>query len=127
MLKQIKNVAEFQKAMNQPVRDKALPLSANRIYLRTDWMLDEIEELRNAETVVDQVDALIDIIYFATGTLVEIGLTPEKAEVCWDAVHAANMEKLFPDGKPRFDESGKVIKPDNWQAPEKSIKEILES
>ncbi|MNC65161.1 hypothetical protein D3C75_1154270 [compost metagenome] len=50
-----------------------------------------------------------------------MGVIPDKI---FNLVHQANMGKIFPDGKPHYNEVGKVIKPDNWErdhAPEPRI------
>lgn len=44
---------------------------------------------------------------------------------CFHAVHAANMRKLWPDGKPRRNEHGKIIKPEGWCGPERELAAIL--
>jgi predicted HAD superfamily Cof-like phosphohydrolase len=65
---------------------------------------------------VDGADAMIDLIYFALGTLVEMGIMPQNL---MDIVHEANMGKLHNiDGKmvPVYREDGKTKKPDNWEA-----------
>lgn len=78
-------------------------------------MLEEINEFLDAvkeQDIVEQADAMIDTIYFALGTLVEMGVQPD---ILFKIVQHANMSKLFPDGKPHYNEMGKVIKPENWQ------------
>jgi predicted HAD superfamily Cof-like phosphohydrolase len=71
--------------------------------------------------LIGQMDAFTDILYFANGGFVEAGVEPDPI---FNIVHAANMGKIFPDGKPHYNEVGKVIKPDNWEhdhAPEPKI------
>lgn len=79
------------------------------------------------DPLVEQVDALIDLLYFTYGSFSLLGVDPEPII---EIVHQANMGKLFPDGKPHYDpETGKVLKPDNWEqdfAPEGKIKEELD-
>lgn len=82
---------------------------------RANWIAEEVRELRDARTIEDQADAYIDILYFAIGGLVEIGLRPLRL---WKIVHGANMAKLWPDGKPRRRQDGKIIKPPGWVPPE---------
>jgi predicted HAD superfamily Cof-like phosphohydrolase len=93
---------------------------------RISWMLEELTEFAAADTLEDQVDALTDLIYFALGTFTLMGVKPEPF---FDIVHAANMGKLHEDGKPRFNEQGKIIKPEGWAekyAPEpKIIQELM--
>lgn len=77
--------------------------------------------------LVEQMDALTDVNYFVQGTFVVAGVNPQPL---FDIVQEANMGKLWEDGKPRFREDGKILKPDNWEkdfAPEpRLIKEIEE-
>ena len=80
-------------------------------------------EFLAARSVPDQADAMIDLIYFAVGTLVEMGVRPE---TLFDIVHAANMTKLWPDGKPRFREDGKTVKPPAWVDPHDALREEIE-
>lgn len=92
---------------------------------RASWMLEELIEFMEADTLEDQVDALTDLIYFAIGTFTLMGVKPEPF---FDIVHAANMGKLHEDGKPRFDEQGKIVKPEGWAdkyAPEPKIVQEL--
>jgi len=74
------------------------------------------------DRLIGQVDALIDIKYFAEGGLVETSVIPDEI---FDIVHNANMQKLFSDGLPRYNGVGKVIKPDGWEAPEPKIEEEI--
>ncbi|MBL1228870.1 HAD family hydrolase [Enterococcus sp. BWB1-3] len=79
------------------------------------------------EVLVDQVDALIDLLYFTYGSFSLLGVDPTEL---FTIVHEANMGKLFEDGKPRYHEvTHKVLKPDDWEekyAPELKIKAELE-
>jgi len=61
---------------------------------------------------------MVDLIYFALGTLVEMGVRPGRL---FDIVHEANMKKLWPDGKVHYAEDGKVIKHPSWQPPEPQL------
>lgn len=93
---------------------------------RISWMMEELTEFAAADTLEDQVDALTDLIYIAIGTFTLMGVKPEPF---FNIVHAANMEKLHEDGKPRFNEQGKIVKPEGWverYAPEPKIIEELE-
>lgn len=79
------------------------------------------------DVLTKEVDALTDMLYLTYGSFVLMGVDP--AEI-FDAVHRANMGKIFPDGQPHFDEAThKVLKPENWEkdyAPEGRIKFELE-
>lgn len=116
-------VREFHLAFNHPASDSPMLMNAGRAEKRYKWMLEEIDEFLESNTLEDQADAMIDLIYFALGTLVELGIKPERM---FDIVHQANMSKLWEDGKPNFNEDGKVIKPATWEDPEPKLKkEIL--
>ena len=85
------------------------------------------KEQKTTDPLVDEVDALTDLLYFTYGSFSLLGVDPTEI---FAVVHNANMGKLFPDGKPRYDKvTNKVLKPANWEkdwAPEPKIKELLE-
>ena len=116
-------VKEFHEAFGHPTVDKPAFLNRARLADRIGWMCEEISELESAKTLDDQSDAVIDLIYFALGTLVEMGVD---GQPLFHIVHNANMQKLWPDGKPRFRESdGKVIKPEGWLPPEPALRKEI--
>ncbi len=114
MNEQWRAVREFHRAFGAPVADKPTLLEAGRVRARSDWMLEEIDEFIQARCLTDQADAMIDLMYFALGTLVEMGVKPQ---ALFDIVQAANMSKLWPDGKPHYREDGKVVKSPDWVDP----------
>jgi predicted HAD superfamily Cof-like phosphohydrolase len=79
------------------------------------------------DTLVEQVDALCDLLYFTYGSFSLLGVDPAPI---LEIVHAANMGKLFPDGQPHYHPvTHKVMKPENWEqdyAPESRIKAEIE-
>jgi predicted HAD superfamily Cof-like phosphohydrolase len=77
-------------------------------------MQEELNEFRDAATLEDEVDAMMDELYFVLGTLVELGVEPGPI---FDIVHHANMSKVWPDGLVHKNEFGKTIKPPDWQDP----------
>lgn len=93
---------------------------------RISYFLEEIAEFANAETIEDQVDAIIDLIYFSIGTFTLMGVKPEEI---FNIVHSANMSKVGADGKVMRDAQGKIQKPEGWQeqyAPEPRIRAEIE-
>lgn len=105
---------------------KSFPEIGGEVKKRGSFMLEELAEFFNAETIEDQADALTDLIYFAIGTFTLMGLKPEKI---FDIVAQANLGKISPDGTVLRDEQGKIKKPDGWQenfAPESKIKEEIQ-
>lgn len=115
------DVKAFQIAFGAPVGERPAALTGDRKRRRIEWMREELEEYAEAETVEDQADALIDLMYFAVGCLVEMGVPPSGV---WNAVHKANMAKLWPDGV-HTSPIGKVVKPEGWVAPEEEIRRYI--
>ncbi|GGI66762.1 HAD family hydrolase [Enterococcus alcedinis] len=79
------------------------------------------------DVLVEQVDALTDLLYFTYGSFSLLGVDPQPI---LEIVHEANMGKIFPDGQPHYHPvTHKVLKPDNWEedyAPEKKIRAEIE-
>ena len=122
---EFEQVKEFHTAFGAPVSEKPVLLAKERVKSRSGWMLEEVNEFTEAENIYDQADAMIDLIYFALGTLVEMGVKPKKL---FDIVQNANMSKLWEDGLPHFRENdGKIIKPKDWQDPYPKIKEEIDN
>ncbi len=116
------SVRDFHKSFGHPHADKPQLLAEGRVDVRASWLREEVDEFCEAETAFDQADAMIDLIYFALGSLVEMGVDPRPL---FEIVHGANMKKLWPDGKPHYDPDGKVIKPQGWQNPGPQLREEL--
>ena len=88
-------------------------------------MQEEVAEFLIADDIYEQADAMIDLMYFALGTMVEMGL---EADELFAIVQQANMAKLWPDGKPHYNpKDGKVIKPEGWEDPAPKIKAYIDS
>jgi predicted HAD superfamily Cof-like phosphohydrolase len=114
--KPYEQVKEFHIVFGHPVAKVPTAMDKRRRKDRAGWIEEETEEFLKAETLVDQCDAITDILYFALGTMVELGIEPANL---FDIVQRANMSKLFPDGKPHYRVTdGKVQKPPTWQPPE---------
>jgi predicted HAD superfamily Cof-like phosphohydrolase len=116
-------VKEFHLTFNHRCPEKPTMLPAERLEKRYNWMLEELDELRKADSIHDQADAVIDLMYFALGTLVEMGVRPEPL---FNIVHAANMSKVWPDGKVHYADDGKVIKHSSWRPPEPQLVREIE-
>jgi predicted HAD superfamily Cof-like phosphohydrolase len=78
--------------------------------------LDEMDEAGTDRT--GQLDAGIDILYFAYGNLLRQGFTPEQIDMGFQEVHRSNMSKLGEDGRPIYREDGKVLKGPNYFPPD---------
>jgi len=83
------------------------------VIMREEWQ--ELEAAMVDGNVVDTVDALVDLIYTAVGSLLTF-VGPERAALAWNEVHRSNMAKLV-DG-PVFDGRGKLSKPEGWEPPD---------
>ena len=91
--------------------------------LRRKLLWEEFQEYIEAEQKNDFIgiaDALADMNYIINGTALTYGIPLDKV---FEEVHASNMRKLGPDGKPIRREDGKVIKPEGWRPP--AIEDIL--
>ncbi|UVK59262.1 MazG-like nucleotide pyrophosphohydrolase [Microbacterium phage Quartz] len=100
MNKMQQQVLEFQRAMELPVGHRARAVPEDQKAVRHELIREELEEFLVAlqtDDMVEQADALIDILYVAFGGLVVMGID---AEVLFDEVHRSNMSKFGEDGKP---------------------------
>ena len=121
MKKEWNDVREFHEKFGHPVAPQPRMVERGRALSRGKWMNEEVAEFLVAQDIYEQADAMIDLIYFALGTLVEMGL---EADELFDIVQKANMAKLWSDGKPK---DGKVIKPDGWEDPAPKIKAYIDA
>ncbi len=88
--------------------------------LRIDLIKEELEELTNAmseKDLTEVADALTDILYVTYGAGHAFGIDLDK---CFEEVQNSNMSKLGEDGKPIYNESGKVMKGPNYFKPDLS-------
>jgi predicted HAD superfamily Cof-like phosphohydrolase len=88
----------------------------NQKQLYIDLIREECEELYQAETAQDELDALIDILVVTIGAIHSAG---HDAEGAWHEVMRTNFAKIDPiTGKVRKREDGKVLKPEGWTPPD---------
>jgi len=111
-------VRQFHKTFGHPAPDVPQMQPDEWVTRRAAWIMSEVDELVEAPTIIQQADAYLDVIYFALGGLVELGVEPS---AIFDLVQAANMAKIWPDGSVQKDATGKVIKPVGWVAPDAEI------
>ena len=113
-------VGLFMKTFGQEVKTKA-ELSNSKINdLRISLINEELEELKKAvkdNDILEVADALTDILYVAYGAGHAFGINLDK---CFNEVQESNMSKLDSDGKPIYNESGKVMKGPNYFKPDLS-------
>ena len=113
-------VRVFMKTYGQEVKDKAGLSDAMTNKLRIDLIKEELEELTEAmkdENLLEVADALTDILYVTYGAGHAFGIDLDK---CFEEVQNSNMSKLGGDGKPIYNEAGKVMKGPNYFKPDLS-------
>ena len=113
-------VGIFMKTFGQDVKNEP-SFSTDKINkLRVDLIKEELEELNEAmknKDLLEVADALTDILYVTYGAGHAFGIDLDK---CFDEVQNSNMSKLDENGKPIYNESGKVMKGTNYFKPDLS-------
>ena len=112
------NVRIFMKTFGQEVRKKPGFPDDKITSLRYDLITEEIGELKVAmenKDIKEVADALTDILYVAYGAGHAFGIDLDK---CFQEVQDSNMSKLGSDGKPIYNEKGKVMKGPNYFKPD---------
>ena len=111
-------VRKFMKTFGQEVKEKA-EFPDNKITsLRYDLINEELEELKQAidkKDIKEVADALTDILYVTYGAGHAFGINLDK---CFEEVQKSNMSKLGNDGKPIYNEKGKVMKGPKYFKPD---------
>ena len=118
------DVKTFMKTFGQMVRTKPQFPDEETIQLRYDLIKEELNELEQAMKTKDLkevADALTDILYVTYGAGYAYGINLDK---CFKEVQRANMSKLGNDGKPIYNEKGKVMKGSNYLEP--NLKQFVE-
>ena len=110
----------FMQTYGQEVKAKANFSDEKTNKLRVDLIKEELDELTKAmdeKDLLEVADALTDILYVTYGAGHAFGINLDK---CFDEVQNSNMSKLGEDGKPIYNESGKVMKGPNYFKPDLS-------
>ena len=110
-------VGLFMKTFGQEVKTNAGFPSDKINKLRVNLIEEELEELKDAinkKDLKETVDALTDILYVTYGAGHAFGINLDK---CFDEVQNSNMSKLDINGKPIYNELGKVMKGPNYFKP----------
>ena len=114
------DVKKFMETFGQEVKTKPEFPSEKIVKLRYDLIkeeLDEFEEAIKAKNLTEVADSLTDILYVTYGAGIAFGIDLDK---CFDEVQNSNMSKLDENGKPIYNESGKVMKGPNYFKPDLS-------
>ena len=118
------DVKTFMETFGQIVRTKPQFPDEKTMQLRFDLIkeeLRELEEATNTKNLKEIADALTDILYVTYGAGYAYGINLDK---CFKEVQRANMSKLGNDGKPIYNEKGKVMKGPNYSPP--NLKQFVE-
>jgi predicted HAD superfamily Cof-like phosphohydrolase len=118
------DVKKFMETFGQRVRTKPQFPDQKTMQLRLDLIkeeLNELEDAMNKKDLKEIADSLTDILYVAYGAGYAYGINLDK---CFKEVQRANMSKLGKDGKPIFNEKGKVMKGPNYLGP--NLKKFVE-
>ena len=118
------DVKIFMKNFGQMVRTKPQFPDKKTMQLRYDLIKEELKELEQAmktKNLREIADALTDILYVTYGAGYAYGIDLDK---CFKEVQRANMSKLGEDGKPIYNEKGKVMKGSKYFEP--NLKQFIE-
>ena len=113
-------VGIFMKTFGQDVKEKPSFSTGKINRLRIDLIREELQELDEAmkkRDLLEVADALTDILYVTYGAGHAFGINLDK---CFEEVQNSNMSKLDENGKPIYNEAGKVMKGPNYFKPDLS-------
>ena len=116
-------VKEFMSIYGQEIKNNAEFPDKKIIELRLKLIQEELNEFQEAiknKDIIEVADALTDILYVTYGAGHSFGINLDK---CFDEVQRSNMSKLGEDGKPIYNEFGKVMKGPNYSKPD--LKQFL--
>ena len=108
---------KFMEVFGQEVKTKAEFPSDKIIKLRYDLIKEELDEFEQAlkeKNLKEVADSLTDILYVTYGAGHAFGIDLDK---CFDEVQRSNMSKLGENGKPIYNDQGKVLKGPNYFEP----------
>ena len=111
------SVRKFMETFGQEVKKKAEFPNDKITSLRYDLIKEELGELKEAiekKDIKEVADALTDILYVTYGAGHAFGINLDK---CFEEVQNSNMSKLGEDGKPIYNDKGKVMKGPNYFKP----------
>ena len=112
------SVKKFMETFGQEIREKASFPDDKITSLRYELIKEELDELKEAidsKDMKEVADALTDILYVTYGAGHAFGINLDK---CFEEVQNSNMSKLGLDGKPIYNDKGKVMKGPNYFKPD---------
>ena len=111
-------VKKFMETFGQEIKEKAAFPNDKITSLRYDLIKEELEEFKEAianKDIKEVADALTDILYVTYGAGHAFGINLDK---CFEEVQNSNMSKLGSDGKPIYNDKGKVMKGPDYFKPD---------
>ena len=109
------NPFQDQKKFMQACDQTTEEVNPQQYGLYKNLIAEEVQELNDARSQEDELDALIDILVVTIGAINSMGADGEGA---WNEVMRTNFAKINPEtGKVIKREDGKVLKPEGWQPP----------
>ena len=111
------SVKKFMETFGQEIKEKASFPDGKITSLRYELIREELGELKEAmdkKDIKEVADALTDILYVTYGAGHAFGIDLDK---CFEEVQNSNMSKLGSDGKPIYNDKGKVMKGPNYFKP----------
>ena len=114
------SVKKFMEVFGQEIKTESKFPSDKIVQLRYDLIKEELDEFAQAikdKNLVEVADSLTDILYVTYGAGIAFGIDLDK---CFDEVQRSNMSKLGKDGKPIYNDKGKVMKGPNYFQPDLS-------
>ena len=111
------SVKKFMETFGQEIKEKASFPNDKITSLRYELIKEELDEFKEAidkKDIKEVADALTDILYVTYGAGHAFGINLDK---CFEEVQNSNMSKLGKDGKPIYNEKGKVMKGPNYFKP----------
>ena len=112
------SVRKFMETFGQEIKEKASFPNDKITSLRYDLIQEELNEFKDAvlkKDIKEVADALTDILYVTYGAGHAFGINLDK---CFEEVQNSNMSKLGTDGKPIYNDKGKVMKGPNYFKPD---------
>ena len=114
------SVKKFMETFGQEIKEKASFPNDKIISLRYELIKEELEEFKDAinkKDIKEVADALTDILYVTYGAGHAFGINLDK---CFEEVQNSNMSKLGLNGKPIYNDKGKVMKGPSYFKPDLS-------
>ena len=114
------SVKKFMETFGQEIKEKASFPNEKITTLRYDLIKEELSELKEAmdnKDIKEVADALTDILYVTYGAGHAFGINLDK---CFEEVQNSNMSKLDLNGKPIYNDKGKVMKGPKYFKPDLS-------